>query len=66
MYSERYEMARKEFKNCLWMSVIGMGVPIYNAIHEWWPIMQEEKRKALSAGVGPEAAEPADSRRVGK
>ena len=47
MYSEEYERAKKEFTNCLWMSVIGLGVPIYNAIHEWWPIMQREKQKAL-------------------
>jgi len=50
MYSERYEMARKEFKNCLWMSIFGLGVPIYNALHEWLPIMREEKQKALRDG----------------
>ena len=50
MYSEEYERAKKEFKNCLWMSIIGMGVPIYNAVHEWWPIMKREKKKALSQG----------------
>ena len=44
MYSEEYERAKKEFTNCLWMSIIGLGVPIYNAIHEWWPIMQREKQ----------------------
>ena len=50
MYSEEYERAKKEFKNCLWMSIVGLGVPIYNAIHEWWPIMKREKEKALSQG----------------
>ena len=50
VYSEEYEKARKEFVNCLWMSVIGLGVPIYNAIHEWLPIMRREKEKALNAG----------------
>ena len=49
-YSEEYEEAKKEFVNCLLMSVICLGVPIYNAIHEWWPIMQREKQKALQAG----------------
>ncbi len=49
MYSKEYEQAKKEFVNCLWMSVIGLGVPIYNAIHEWWPIMKAEKAKALAA-----------------
>ena len=50
MYSEEYERAKKEFKNCLWMSVIGLGVPIYNALHEWLPIMNREKEKALWEG----------------
>ncbi len=49
MYSKEYEAAKKEFVNCLRMSVIGLGVPIYNAVHEWWPIMQREKKKALEA-----------------
>lgn len=57
MYSEEYERAKKEFTNCLWMSVIGLGVPIYNAIHEWWPIMQREKQKALEAKKSQEQAE---------
>ena len=47
MYSDEYEAAKKEFVNCLCMSLIGMGVPIYNAFHEWWPIMKREKEKAL-------------------
>ena len=37
MYSEEYEKAKKEFNNCLRMSIIGLGVPIYNAFHEWLP-----------------------------
>ena len=49
MYSEEYEEAKKEFINCIFMSLIGLGVPIYNAIHEWWPIMKREKEKALKA-----------------
>lgn len=49
MYSAEYEEAKKEFVNCLCMSVIGLGVPIYLAFHEWWPIMKREKRRALNA-----------------
>ena len=49
-YSEEYEEAKKEFVNCILMSVICLGVPIYNAIHEWWPIMKREKQKALQEG----------------
>lgn len=47
MYSEAYQEARKEFINCLFMSVIGLGFPLINAFREWLPIMREEKRKAL-------------------
>lgn len=49
MYSEEYEKARKEFVNCLWMCVIGFGLPIWNAFKVWHPIMEREKRKALEA-----------------
>ena len=49
-YSKEYERAKKEFYNCLRMSIFGLGVPIYIALHEWWPIMQREKQKALDAG----------------
>ncbi len=55
LYSEEYESAKKEFVNCLWMSVIGLGVPVVLAFREWWPIMQREKKKALAAGQ-PSAA----------
>ena len=48
MYSERYEKAKKEFINCLVLGVVGLGVPFYNAYKEWWPIMKEEKEKALA------------------
>ena len=50
MYSKEYEEAKKEFINCLCMSIIGLGFPVYYAFHEWWPIMQREKQKALSEG----------------
>lgn len=55
MYSEEYERAKKEFINCLCMSIFGIGVPIVLAFKEWWPIMQREKQKALS-GAGKEGA----------
>ncbi len=52
MYSERYEKAKKEFINCMVMGVICLGFPFYNAYKEWWPIMKEEKQKALAAANG--------------
>ena len=45
MHSQAYMEARKEFINCLWMSVIGLGIPLVLAFTEWYPIMREEKRK---------------------
>ena len=51
MYSERYEKAKKEFINCMVMGVICLGFPFYNAYKEWWPIMKEEKQKALAAAA---------------
>ena len=52
MYSEEYERAKKEFINCLCISIFGIGVPIVLAFREWWPIMQREKKKALESGAG--------------
>lgn len=51
MYSEAYTEARKEFINCLLMSIICLGVPIFIAFKEWYPIMREEKRKAKLAAA---------------
>lgn len=51
VYSEEYEAAKKEFVNCLWMSIIGVGVPIVIAFKEWYPIMRREKRKALESAA---------------
>ena len=34
MYSKEYEDAKKEFVNCLWMSLIGLGVPVVLAFRE--------------------------------
>lgn len=45
MHSEAYLEARKEFINCLCMSLIGLVVPIYLAFKEWLPIMRTEKQK---------------------
>ena len=50
MYSEEYRAARKEFINCLVMGIIGLGVPFVIAFREWWPIMKQEKQKALAEG----------------
>ena len=50
MYSEAYEQAKKEFRNCLFMSIFGLGIPIFIAFKEWMPIMKREKEKALQAG----------------
>jgi hypothetical protein len=41
--------AKKEFINCLCMSIIGVGVPLVIAFTEWLPIMREEKRKEAAA-----------------
>ena len=49
MYSKEYEEARKEFINCLWMGIIGLGVPFVLAFKEWRPIMRREKEKAFAA-----------------
>ena len=45
MPSNEYLAARKEFINCLCMSIFGIGVPIIIAFKEWWPIMRAEKRR---------------------
>ena len=49
MYSKEYQEEKKEFINCLCMSIIGVGVPIINAFKIWWPIMRAEKRKEKQA-----------------
>lgn len=56
MYSKEYEAAKKEFVNCLLMSVIGMGVPVVIAFTEWLPIMHSEKKKALEGAKRGEAS----------
>jgi len=49
MRSEAYIEAKKEFINCLCMSILGIGVPIVIAFTEWLPIMRAEKRKEKAA-----------------
>ena len=46
MPSAEYVNAKKEFRNCLLMSIFGLGVPIVIAFKEWLPIMRAEKAKA--------------------
>ena len=50
MPTQEYLEARKEFINCLCMSIFGLGVPIVIAITEWLPIMRAEKKKELQGG----------------
>ncbi len=45
MHSEKYISAKKEFWNCIRMSIFGIGVPIVIAFKEWLPIMRAEKAK---------------------
>ena len=49
MPSKEYLEARKEFINCLCMSIFGIGVPIVIALTEWLPIMRAEKQKEKQA-----------------
>lgn len=46
MPTKEYLEARKEFINCLCMSIFGIGIPIVIALTEWLPIMRAEKAKA--------------------
>ena len=52
MLSKAYLEAKKEFINCLCMSIIGLGVPVVIAFREWWPIMKDEKAKEQAAVQG--------------
>ena len=45
MISKEYEQARKEFINCICMSIVGLGVPLWLAFKYWKPIMDAEKAK---------------------
>ena len=64
MHSKAYEEAKKEFINCLALSLIGLGVPIYNAFHYWSPIMKAElakERLAAEAGKSDNEGAAADN-----
>lgn len=45
MHSQRYENARREFKNCIIMSPICFFISLILAFREWKPIMDEELEK---------------------
>lgn len=49
MHSEAYKEAKKEFINCLCMSIIGVGIPLVLAFTEWLPIMRAEKKELQQA-----------------
>ena len=49
MPTQEYLEAKKEFTNCLLMSIFGCGVQIIIAFKEWWPIMKAEKAKMKQA-----------------
>ena len=51
MHSKEYIAARKEFINCICMSLIGIGVPLVLAFTVWLPIMREEKLKELEPSL---------------
>lgn len=59
MPSKAYLEAKKEFINCLAMSIIGLGVPVVIAFREWWPIMKAEKEKAGAAAQKNRLTAPA-------
>lgn len=50
-HSEEYMEARKEFINCLAMSLICVGVPLVLAFREWLPIMRRELKKEKISAV---------------
>lgn len=50
MHSEAYLAAKKEFINCLFMTIFGIGVPLVIAFTEWLPIMRAERKKELEQG----------------
>lgn len=50
MHSQEYLEAKKEFINCIFMTLFGIGIPLVIALTEWLPIMRAEKKKELEAG----------------
>ena len=49
MPTKEYIEAKKEFWNCIRMSIFGLGVPIVIAFKEWLPIKKTEKKKMEAA-----------------
>ena len=47
MPSKEYLEAKKEFVNCLCMTIFGIGVPLVIAFTQWLPIMRAEKKKEM-------------------
>ncbi len=45
MHSKEYEEARKEFRNCILMTPVCLGVSLVLAFKEWRPIMKRELEK---------------------
>ena len=48
-HSQQYLEARKEFWNCIAMTILGLGVPLVLAFKEWRPIMKQELKKESQA-----------------
>ena len=47
MHSKAYLEAKKEFVNCIVMSPICLGVSLFLAFTEWYPIMKRERLKEV-------------------
>ena len=62
MESKEYLEAKKEFWNCIAMTIFGLGVPLYNAFREWLPIMRAEKKKRTGSGGAGGIMRPVDKR----
>ena len=50
MPSNEYQAAKKEFINCICMTIFGIGIPLVNAFGIWLPIMRAEKKKEMQQG----------------
>ena len=48
MYSKEYDKAKKEFKNCMPMGPMTLGVSWVLAFKEWAPVMRHEKAMSQS------------------
>ena len=48
MYSKEYDKAKKEFKNCMLMGPMTLGVSWVLAFKEWAPLMRHEKAMSQS------------------